>query len=910
MSEELEQNDLVDHGVQVGKYEVYNIGGVTLKQLATFGIIPKRDYGKYAPRKPDLLIINKEDPKNPEVIVTIERKTRKEFNTKEKKIKAVQQGNDLAQILNSKIGIATDGDSYVWFNPRQENKKTTYKDKTTKTTRSYTCIQYSDGSIFSEPFFLNQKVDEPDVEKLDDLTCETYETINRLYGLLDKNNSIVTDIKSINPLPLAKSVWQKIWIATGKEPEKCLYNVVEIFIFKFLSDLEILEEPENFEYMMSLYAKGKSDKFVINYYAKNCRQKIFDLFPLSKHDNTSIINGTIFVDSQGNAMLSQAILFNEVLHKFKEFEKHFGKFKKIDKEFKTKLYETFLKQTQGLKGLGQYFTPRKVIQSMIQMSDIQNLIEGQRVCDPFCGVGGFVLEPLNMYDELKSNFIPQNKKIINKIIHIGYDKGFEKDDERTIILAKANMLIYLSDIIVNNRKLTKKFATVFNDTFRLLRTNVGSLGLILKEGEKFDLILTNPPYVTKGKKTILNEIKSNGKLSKLFPINGIGIEGLALEWIITNLKPKGSAFVIIPEGMLNRISDKSLRNHILDTCHLNAIISLPKRTFFATSKKTYILAITKKSNKKEKQIIPVFTYLIKDIGEKLDITRFDINENDLPPMVSLYNQFKGSKDTFKSKDKKCKIQSINKFVKDPSWVVDRWWTDKEKHALGIIESEEVYTINEFKEKLIELQTSLKESSIELDKLQNNNNYNFHKITIGSLFDLEKSPNSSKFTRSFVDQHKGEIPVYSASKDANSTLYGHVKDNLANIKYYEKCLTWNIDGYIGKAFYRDDRFTLSEKVIPLVLQQQYEETIDYEYVKFILEKEAKKKDLGFSNKAGKSRIKDIEIKIPVKENMDKNNDLVFDLDAQKILSSNYMKIEEIQQQIQTELENMQKISVEI
>jgi type I restriction enzyme M protein len=44
----------------------------------------------------------------------------------------------------------------------------------------------------------------------------------------------------IDPSGLAKTVWQKIWINTGKEPEKCLYNVVEILLFKFLSDIGVL----------------------------------------------------------------------------------------------------------------------------------------------------------------------------------------------------------------------------------------------------------------------------------------------------------------------------------------------------------------------------------------------------------------------------------------------------------------------------------------------------------------------------------------------------------------------------------------------------------------------------------------------------------------------------------------------
>jgi len=56
----------------------------------------------------------------------------------------------------------------------------------------------------------------------------------------------------VDPTNLAKSVWQDIYVATGKEPEKCLYNVVEIFIFKFLSDLSVLESIYSFDFLIKM----------------------------------------------------------------------------------------------------------------------------------------------------------------------------------------------------------------------------------------------------------------------------------------------------------------------------------------------------------------------------------------------------------------------------------------------------------------------------------------------------------------------------------------------------------------------------------------------------------------------------------------------------------------------------------
>jgi type I restriction enzyme M protein len=141
------------------------------------------------------------------------------------------------------------------------------------------------------------------------------------------------------------------------------------------------------------------------------------------------------------------------------------------------------------------------------------------------------------------------------------------------------------------------------------------------------------------------------------------------------LKPNGKGFVVVPDGILNRKNDKKLRQFILDSCSVDAIISLPENTFFTTPKKTYILAITKKNNVSEKQTDPVFTYLVSEIGESRDIYRFSIEQDDLNEAVVLFQFFKGNKKQFdkilENRDKRCKIQPIEKFKLDSNWSVDR-----------------------------------------------------------------------------------------------------------------------------------------------------------------------------------------------------------------------------------------------
>ncbi len=271
------------------------------------------------------------------------------------------------------------------------------------------------------------------------------------------------------------------------------------------------------------------------------------------------------------------------------------------------MFETFLKQTKDKSKLGQFFTPRKVVKAIVEMADIDR---SNFICDPFCGVGGFLLEPFQVSSSLKNKFTPKNSKIEPNVKLLGYDTGREDNEEqkRTIILAKANMLIYLSDLVEKNPNLNMEFSKLFNNTFHFLSdSNLGTLKEKFENNEdKPDLILTNPPYITSGVVTIRKQIDAEG-LTDYYKNSGKGVEGLCLKWIISNLKKSGSAFIILPDSIFNVFANEVLRDEIKRRCYINCIISLPEKTFFNTPKKTYILGITKKEDDEQKQDFPVFT---------------------------------------------------------------------------------------------------------------------------------------------------------------------------------------------------------------------------------------------------------------------------------------------------------------
>ncbi len=674
MSEEINLKTLGKHFTN---WDLRILGATTIKQLKENKLIENKDYIGIESKKPDGLILE-----NKKVIAIIEGKTPKEFRTDKLKEKAIKQELNVAQGLGTNLLIVTDTNETLWCNALREGE----------------LIRNANGEILKHNFKdLDSKI-------LEELIIEIKDSIN-------EKGSKIKPKKERDPTDLAKSIWQDIWSVSGATPENCLYTFVELFIFKYLSDLEILEDPEDFNYLINLYKK-RNDDYVLEYYVNNIRKKIkYDLFPMNTKDGTTIINGTIFVSKDEKAIEGYSTVFKKILSKFEKY----GKLENVSYDFKSKLFESFLKESISKKNWGQFFTPLKVVRAISKMFMIEDYY-GKTICDPACGVGKFLLEPI--LKDLNKFFEVKNNKLISHINLVGFDKGFDKEEQKTIILAKANMLIYFSDLIKRNSKITQQFSKLFNDSFEL-KTNSILGTLRYPTIEKYDLILTNPPYVTSGSSNLKEEISKDNELSKHYGINAMGVEGLFMEWIIKALKKGGKAFIVIPDGILNRINDKKLRKYILDECFIDAIISLPKKTFFTTIKKTYVLAITKKRDINEKQENPVFTYLVSDIGETLDIYRHDTGTSDLEEGVKLFNQFKNTKDTFVTKDKRCKIIPINKFYEDieKHWSIDRWWSSEEKIKLGIEDKQEEVDLGGFLELIDNISVKIDEYKEQINELK-------------------------------------------------------------------------------------------------------------------------------------------------------------------------------------------------
>ena len=228
-------------------------------------------------------------------------------------------------------------------------------------------------------------------------------------------------------------------------------------------------------------------------------------------------------------------------------------------------------------------------------------------------------------------------------------------------------------------------------------------------------------------------------------------------------------------------------------------------------------------------------------------------------------------------------------------------------------------IDEKYKKLITDKISLQSITIDLEKY---NNCVFKKVS--DIFDLSVSTNNSKFTKSFIKKFPGDIPVYGATKLPNEVGYGYIKDNVemveiknrkrivTKIKYFENCLTYNIDGTAGYIFYRKGRFSLSEKVRPLIIKEEFKEILNPEYLKYIMQPIFRKNIRGRKGpngeneftKIGKTIIEDLLIPIPI------DNNQKFSYEKQTEIANQYKKLERVRDIIISKIDDIINVQFDL
>jgi type I restriction enzyme M protein len=267
-------------------------------------------------------------------------------------------------------------------------------------------------------------------------------------------------------------------------------------------------------------------------------------------------------------------------------------------------YEYLLSIMSAQGDAGQFRTPRHIIDFMV---DVLDPSKTDRVLDPACGTGGFLVSTYNhILDKHDGIDDPTNeerpltpderRKLMENFE--GYDI-----DPSMVRIAQVNMYLHL----FKNPKIYQ-YDSLTNEE---------------RWNDKFDVILANPPFMSpKG------GIKPHNK----FGIQSNRSEVLFVDYISSHLKPNGRAAIIVPEGILFKTDKayRALRKNLIDES-LVAVVSLPSGVFKPYSGvKTSILILNKDIAKQRDSIL---TIDVKNDGFSLGDTRRPIASNDLPSAI-------------------------------------------------------------------------------------------------------------------------------------------------------------------------------------------------------------------------------------------------------------------------------------
>lgn len=294
-------------------------------------------------------------------------------------------------------------------------------------------------------------------------------------------------------------------------------------------------------------------------------------------------------------------------------------------------FERFLGRT--FRGeIGQFFTPRTIVEFMVHMLDPQ---EGEVVCDPASGSGGFLIRVFEIVrekiladadrqynafkDEIEADADlseeERAKKLKSKYEEI--QREIDQSVQGSRLWKLSNRCIYGTDANDRMARTSKMNMIMHGDGHGGVHHHDGFLNVNgIFEG-RFDIILTNPPFganVEPSDKILPSEIEVspaaerryreeygelytesqervrahvNKPIASLFKLPAsekakIKTELLFIERCLDLLKPGGRMGIVLPEGIFNNPSLARVREFTEDRAFLRAVVSLPPETFISS----------------------------------------------------------------------------------------------------------------------------------------------------------------------------------------------------------------------------------------------------------------------------------------------------------------------------------------
>jgi type I restriction enzyme M protein len=217
-------------------------------------------------------------------------------------------------------------------------------------------------------------------------------------------------------------------------------------------------------------------------------------------------------------------------------------------DVKAQAFEGLLEKaaSEGKKGAGQYFTPRVLIQTIVRLMQPDPLKNPEmKICDPACGTGGFLVASYEWLMTKYKEVIPLDEtKRVKEQTYYGQD-----------LVARPRRLA-LMNLFLHGLKPTIYIGDTIYEPDR---------------GARFDIILTNPPFGTKG--------AGQAPTRNDFTISTSNKQLNFVQHVLTVLKPGGRAAVVLPDNCLFEDKAGEVFEILMHDCNVHTILRLPRGTF-------------------------------------------------------------------------------------------------------------------------------------------------------------------------------------------------------------------------------------------------------------------------------------------------------------------------------------------
>ena len=438
---------------------------------------------------------------------------------------------------------------------------------------------------------------------------------------------------------LIDRLWNNFWSGGISNPLTAIEQITYLLFMKQMDDLEDKRERD-----AEFTGESYSSKFVGMFKIpgsdsevdkQDLRWRNFKRLPAEEmllHVQTKVFpflkqfeGGSKFTHAMSNAvfimpkpsLLVEAIKIIEEI--FVEIEKDASIGGQAFQDIQGDVYEMLLGEIASAGKNGQFRTPRHIIKLM---NDLVRPQLGQRIADPACGTGGFLLGAYQyILTDLVRNENPEALKpdedgflratvsatLNENLKNIVEDSLFGYDIDTTMVrLGLMNLMMHGID----------QPNIDYKDT----------LSKSYNEDAQFDIVLANPPFTGNIDKGDINENLKLGTTKT---------ELLFIERIYTMLKMGGTAAVVVPQGVLFG-SGKAFveaRKIMVEKSELKAVITMPSGVFKPyAGVSTAILLFTKGSETNN-----VWFYEMRQDGYDLDDKRRKNDKSDLQDIVTQYH---------------------------------------------------------------------------------------------------------------------------------------------------------------------------------------------------------------------------------------------------------------------------------